>query len=113
MTEQKLEYFKNKLEATKREVEEEIKKLETPPAYEDVPGPDDEADESTDYFNATSSTDVLHERIANIDHALTKITEGTYGICEATEKEIPEEVLEVNPEARFHPDYQKSQNTTE
>ena len=33
-------------------------------------------------------------------HALAKIKNGTYGICEESEKPIPEERLRVNPTAR-------------
>lgn len=34
-------------------------------------------------------------------HALVKIKNGTYGICEKTGKRIPVERLEVNPIARY------------
>jgi RNA polymerase-binding transcription factor DksA len=40
------------------------------------------------------------EMIEEIDHALTKFDEGTYGICEVSGEPIPEERLEAIPWAR-------------
>ena len=39
------------------------------------------------------------ERVAEIDAALARVDAGTYGICEACGKPIPEARLEVVPEA--------------
>jgi RNA polymerase-binding transcription factor DksA len=45
------------------------------------------------------STD--QDAIFEIDHALRRIADGTYGICEATGKTIPDERLEAVPWTRF------------
>ncbi len=110
MNQEQLQHYKKLLLSQRDILEDEIKKLETPPAYENVPGDEDEVDESTDYFNTTASAGDLRDEVGRVEHALLKIDGGTYGICEATGKEIPPEVLEVNPVALYHPDYQKELN---
>lgn len=41
----------------------------------------------------------LDSRLENVERALQKIEEGTYGICDDTEEEIPKGRLEAMPEA--------------
>ncbi|MDI9431824.1 MAG: TraR/DksA C4-type zinc finger protein [Planctomycetota bacterium] len=48
-----------------------------------------------------SERKILHE----IDDALNRIAEGTYGICEGTGKPIPKARLEAQPWARYCVDY--------
>ena len=43
----------------------------------------------------------LRGHLADIDLALRKIQEGGYGVCEKCKKEIPLEILEVDPESRL------------
>jgi len=43
----------------------------------------------------------LEAELDDLDHAVRKVDEGTYGICEACGKEIPAERLEAMPGARF------------
>ncbi len=43
----------------------------------------------------------LERRLADIDLALEKIEKKTYGICEKTNRPIPQGRLEIVPEARF------------
>ncbi len=45
------------------------------------------------------------EMIEEIDHALTKFDEGTYGICEVSGEPIPQERLEAIPWAREKVEY--------
>ena len=40
--------------------------------------------------------------LKDIDHALTKVKEGTYGVCEVTGKFIGRARLTAKPEARYH-----------
>ncbi|WP_096199279.1 TraR/DksA C4-type zinc finger protein [Bacillus sp. FJAT-45350] len=42
----------------------------------------------------------LEQELKDLDHALEKFKNGTYGICEVTGKQIPVERLEANPTAR-------------
>ena len=43
----------------------------------------------------------LNETLAEVEHALAKLDEGTYGSCEACGKTIAEPRLEAMPETRF------------
>jgi RNA polymerase-binding transcription factor DksA len=43
---------------------------------------------------------VLETQLSEVDHALSKIDNGTFGICEISGEEIEEDRLEANPSAR-------------
>ncbi|WP_326847970.1 TraR/DksA family transcriptional regulator, partial [Bacillus safensis] len=48
-----------------------------------------------------------------IDAALKRMEDGTYGICEKTGKEIPYERLKAVPYTRYSIDAKKSEETTQ
>jgi DnaK suppressor protein len=61
-----------------------------------------QADEGTDDFNQTISLQLTDKEIKvlyQIDRALEKIEEGTYGICDISGEEIPIKRLEAIPYA--------------
>ncbi|NGX38491.1 MAG: General stress protein 16O [Chlamydiae bacterium] len=61
-----------------------------------------QADEGTDDFDRTISLQLTDKEIRilrQIDRALEKIEEGTYGICDISEEEIPLKRLEAIPYA--------------
>ncbi|MGA8164542.1 MAG: TraR/DksA family transcriptional regulator [Waddliaceae bacterium] len=61
-----------------------------------------QADQGTDDFDRTISLEVTgqeYEILKQIERALEKIDENTYGICDITEKEIPKARLEAVPYA--------------
>jgi RNA polymerase-binding transcription factor DksA len=107
ISDEKLTYFKKRLLHDKEELEKQIAGFETPPDFGDEPGPEDEIDEAQELHNNLSIAASLRDKLANIESAIERMDKGTYGVCEATGKEIPLDVLEVNPEARFHPEYMK------
>jgi len=80
-----------------QESKNEIGELQTSEA-------NDEAD-----FATISSDSAIEEALSikqekelnEIDYALNKIAEGTYGICEMCEEEIGEQRLKVKPQARY------------
>lgn len=43
----------------------------------------------------------VERRLSDINLALQKIEKGTYGVCEKTNRPIPQGRLEIVPEARF------------
>jgi DnaK suppressor protein len=45
--------------------------------------------------------DIHRQQLTAMDEAIGKLEQGTYGICEACGKEIPEERLRVMPFARY------------
>jgi DnaK suppressor protein len=61
-----------------------------------------QADQGTDDFDRTISLEVTskeYELLRQIDRALEKIEENTYGICDVTNQEIPLPRLEAVPYA--------------
>lgn len=61
-------------------------------------------DEATDMFEREKDMAIhhhWHKHIKEIDHALDKIEQGTYGVCEKTGDKMPYERLVAQPTARF------------
>ena len=63
-----------------------------------------QADVGTETFNRERDISILESveaELADIEHALKRLNEGTYGTCEACGKPIAEDRLEAQPAARF------------
>ncbi|MDA1334931.1 MAG: TraR/DksA C4-type zinc finger protein [bacterium] len=60
----------------------------------------DMADEVEEYSNALGVNAVLEAKLVNINGALNRIKDGTYGTCEVGKEEILENRLRANPAAR-------------
>jgi DnaK suppressor protein len=63
-----------------------------------------QADMGTETFEREKDLSILEQveaELADIDHALRRLDEGTYGTCEIDGKPIPEERLEAMPAARL------------
>lgn len=60
----------------------------------------DLADKFEDFAERGAKVDVLETRIHDVEDALAKIEDGTFGTCEKCEKPIEEDRLEANPAAR-------------
>ena len=76
---------------------EEVKEVDESRGYSQH-----QADEGTDDFGKTISLEVSSKEysiVRQINRALEKIDEGTYGICDITNKEIPKPRLEAIPYA--------------
>jgi len=80
-----------------RQILEEQYELHTSQLTELAVGDDSGLDEDTRIALITSSRRALSE----IAHALRRMAQGTYGVCERCETAIPAERLEVLPHARF------------
>lgn len=68
------------------------------------------ADEGTEDFNRTISIEVTAKELdvlRQIDRALEKIEEGTYGVCDVTGDPIPHKRLEAIPYATMTRDAQE------
>lgn len=68
------------------------------------------AEAGTDSFDMETALNIASgesERLAEIDDALQRIKDGTYGICEGTGDPIPKKRLEVFPAARYTVAYQE------
>jgi RNA polymerase-binding transcription factor DksA len=63
-----------------------------------------QADIATETFDRSKDLSILDEveaELAEIEHALQRLDEGTYGTCEACGKTIPDDRLEAMPATRF------------
>jgi DnaK suppressor protein len=72
--------------------------------------PSDAGDASVDLQDQEDTTEALHALQAQLDeveHALTKFENGTYGICERCGRPIPLARLRVLPEARYDVEYEE------
>ncbi len=67
------------------------------------------AETGTDSFELETALNIASaesDRLSEIDEALQRIKDGTYGICEGTGEPIPKKRLEVFPAARFSIEHQ-------
>jgi RNA polymerase-binding transcription factor DksA len=106
------EDYRTRLEAELIEVRNELKTIaaEDPstgdwvaiPVSEDLQTADEnvEADAVEEWDTRRAILVQLEIRHLNIKHALQKITDGTYGICELSGETIEAERLQANPSAR-------------
>ncbi|MDP9388478.1 MAG: TraR/DksA C4-type zinc finger protein [Actinomycetota bacterium] len=63
-----------------------------------------QADVGTETFNRERDLSILERveaELADVEHALRRLDEGTYGVCEACGKPIDDTRLEAIPAARF------------
>ena len=104
MTEEQLKQFEEILLKRKEEIQktmhdraQEIKELKTTDASDEA----DFATISTDSeIERTISTKLMNE-LKEIDYALHKISNKTYGICEMCEEPIGVARLQVKPQAKY------------
>lgn len=83
----------------------EVKELDESKGYSQH-----QADEGTDDFGKTINLEVSNKEysiLKQIDRALEKIDEGTYGICDISGKEIPKARLDAIPYATMTVDSQE------
>lgn len=69
--------------------------------------PSDAAKEVLDREEALTVIDAAGEEMVEVEHALHKLDEGTYGLCEACGNAIPDERLEARPATRFDIEHQR------
>jgi len=104
LTEKEIAYFKLRLEELKRQISKQLKG-----STDEVKKPDEstgysqhQADQGTDDFDRTISLEVTnkeYELLKQIERALEKIEDKTYGICDLSGEEIPKARLEAIPYA--------------
>ncbi len=93
----RLEEMRNQLTHLIRDTSEDVKTADETKGYSQH-----QADEGTDDFNRTISLEVTSKEfdiLRQIERALDKIEDGTYGICDITSEEIPLARLEAIPYA--------------
>lgn len=116
MDKKETDQFKEKLLEEKKRIEGALKKFATKdknlkgdwdtqfPSWNTESGDaslETSADEVEEYGTLLSIEHSLEEKLKNIDSALEKISEGSYGICEKCKNPVDNERLKVSPEARL------------
>lgn len=102
-----IEKQKAKLLADKKSVQNDISELKKDDPFSDPEHANDNAAVDTDvrdqnwHQNLEAQIIELEKRAEDIDLALQKIDKGTYGVCERSNRPIPQSRLELVPEARF------------
>lgn len=99
-----IEKFRNRLLEMKRHLEASLKSVsDDVKTHDEAKGySQHQADEGTDDFGKTISIEVSSKEqgiVRQIDRALEKIEEGTYGVCDVSGEEIPIRRLEAIPYA--------------
>ena len=95
--EKRLLTLKGQLSNTLRQVSQDVKSKDESKGYSQH-----QADEGTDDFDQTITIEVSSKEqdiLRQIDRALAKIQEGTYGLCDVSGEEIPLKRLEAIPYA--------------
>jgi DnaK suppressor protein len=107
-----IDHFKKKLEEEKKLVEKELGELgwknpqtgewdtDTTDVDASATERDELADRQEEYEERSEELAPLEARYKDINDAIQKIEEGTYGKCEKCGEPIEEDRLEVNPAAR-------------
>lgn len=93
----RLEEMRNQMTNLIRDSSEDVKSADQTKGYSQH-----QADEGTDDFNRTITLEVTSKEfgiLRQIERALDKIEEGTYGICDISGEEIPLARLEAVPYA--------------
>src|SRR5271157_4334622 len=104
MQKAKREFFKKKLLKMRAAILDKAKKLKEYSYALGTDGIQDMADAASNAYNADilmSLSDNERTMVKEIDSALDKIANKTYGICEECEESINEKRLEANPVARY------------
>jgi len=102
MTTEEKEKFKKKLTSIKKDLDYELRKIEKDLDFgDDVEGStfDEETDEAEERANTLPVSAELNERLEAVSEALSRIKEGTYGICVKCGSKIEEAVLNAAPES--------------
>lgn len=109
MDQESVKGFQDKLEEKKKTVLEQLDSIGTPvdgaeanfnadfPDYGS--SPEDNAIEVADYTTNLSLEKELEEDLQNVEKALLKIKNGTYGVCDHCGRPIETERLNVRPES--------------
>ncbi len=104
LTKQQIADFKERLETLKDQITNQVRGTnETVKVAEESKGySQHQADQGTDDFTRIINLEVSDKELKilrQIERALEKISENTYGICDLTEEEIPLARLEAVPYA--------------
>ena len=104
MEKKKQEKFKKKLLNMRLDLAAEIHRVTNGEIKKDRAGAMDSVDQADSSYAADKSlarTEKINRRIREIDDAIYRMKDGSYGVCEVCEEDIPEGRLEVRPNAKY------------
>jgi DnaK suppressor protein len=90
--------MKAEIESNIARLREELEYIATDDSVNDM---EDLASLESESLHHTSLLEQQQHELDEVNHALSKIKDGTYGICEKEGKEIPIERLRAEPHTRF------------
>ena len=119
LTTKDLQYFRDLLVAKRRELLGDVHSMENEallggPSSNLSNLPDHMADQGTDNYEQEFTLGLMEkdrQLLREIDMALAKIQNGTYGICEGTGKAISRARLEAQPWARYSIEHARKMET--
>lgn len=99
---EQLDELKKKLQKTLADITEELKGVDerVTDMGSDTDHFEEEEDEAEEFSINAAIAGGLKERRANVEAALQKMEQGTYGKCETCGMDIGMDVLSVDPESR-------------
>jgi len=109
LSEKDIKRFEEMLIEQKNKLEEDLARISKPnskegdyeTAYSDIGDDMDEnASEVEEYADNIAIENNLEEQLKDVNNALEKIKNGTYGVCEICGADIAIERLEANPAAK-------------
>lgn len=102
MTNEEVKKYQKILEEEKEKLEKEIAEHEGLVDFGgDIDGGEEEADEAEEMGNRTAINADLRKRLEEIEGAIERIHDGTYGKCLRCGGEISEKILEIVPESEL------------
>lgn len=102
INEKDLASFKELLEKEAGELEAQLKGIKKNKDFgSDVDAFDGETDEAEEDANTVDLIETNKHRLEDIEAALEKIAQGTYGACEKCQKTIEIPVLQASPESQL------------
>lgn len=102
MNQDQLKEYKTKLEKERAMLTAEIARDEKPVDFgSDIDHGDEASDKSEEEGDRIAAASGLKDRLDEIDIALEKIKDGTYGVCEKCGGAIEPEILAIDPESQL------------
>lgn len=104
LSEAQIATLRAKLEAEAEKLRGRLSEATEALASTPAPDPQDIEDAAADEassFRATQLRERERQRLAQLDAALARMEDGSYGICEDSDDEIPYRRLELEPTTRF------------
>jgi len=100
LTEEQLRELKGTLQKEAENIQAQLGKLRNVADFgDDIDSMEEESDETEEFSNRLGTQKVLEDRLSEIQEALNRVTDGSYGTCKKCGKMLTHEMLRLNPES--------------